>query len=295
MSTDRFDLKAQEVSPFDRAATKLLYISNAKYSGDWHSTMHIHNCTEIFYVVGGSGEFKIEELVCPVTANDMVIVNPGVNHTELGLRDYPLEYIVIGIEGLEFTVNDDESDDRYCIVKFQNGSEDILYYLRSMFVEIEHKPFGYISVCQDLLELLLIRLMRRHDFSLTPAKPGVRVSRECAAVRRYIDRHFKENISLEMLAELAHLNKYYFGHSFSQQYGVSPINYLISKRIEESKYLLANTDNSLSFISHILGFSSPSYFSQSFRKLAGMSPIEYRKKSGNTDKFSKPREMLNKK
>lgn len=67
-------------------------------------------------------------------------------------------------------------------------------------------------------------------------------------------------------------------HAFSREYGVSPINYLISRRIQESRYLLSDTDHSLSQISHMLGFSSPSYFSQSFRKLEGMSPMEYRKR-----------------
>ena len=41
-----------------------------------------------------------------------------------------------------------------------------------------------------------------------------------------------------MLSELVHVNKYYMVHSFTKEYGISPINYLISRRIEESKYLL---------------------------------------------------------
>ena len=82
-----------------------------------------------------------------------------------------------------------------------------------------------------------------------------------------------------MLAEVAHVNKYYLVHTFSKEYGISPINYLISRRIAESKHLLSETDHSLSQISHMLGFSSPSYFSQSFRKLEGVSPMEYRRQS----------------
>ena len=68
-------------------------------------------------------------------------------------------------------------------------------------------------------------------------------------------------------------------HTFSREFGISPINYLISRRIAESKHLLGETDHSLSQIAHMLGFSSPSYFSQSFRKLEGISPMEYRKQS----------------
>lgn len=276
MSTNRYELVEQGYIPVDRKTTKLLYVSTAKYGGDWHSMMHTHACTEIFYVVGGKGQFKIEELIRGVEVDDMIIVNPNVEHTEVSLNASPLEYIVMGVVGLEFSAGED-GDDRYCVVNFRNGREDVLHSLRSLLGEIENKAAGYDIICQDLLEVLLVRLMRRTDFSLTPAPKRKRSSKECATVRRYIDGHFKENISLDMLAELSHVNKYYMVHSFSREYGVSPINYLISRRIEESKYLLSDTDHSLSQISHMLGFSSPSYFSQSFRKLEGMSPMEYRK------------------
>ena len=43
--------------------------------------------------------------------------------------------------------------------------------------------------------------------------------------------------------------------------------------------MLENTDHTLSQIAHMLGFSSPSYFSQSFRRITKQSPMEYRKKS----------------
>ena len=72
------------------------------------------------------------------------------------------------------------------------------------------------------------------------------------------------------------MNKFYLSHAFKQEYGVSPINYMISRRINESKYLLAETDLSLSQIAQLLGFSSLSYFSQVFRKTQGVSPMEYR-------------------
>ena len=103
--------------------------------------------------------------------------------------------------------------------------------------------------------------------------------RLCATVRRYIDEHFKENITLDTLAELTHVSKYYMVHAFTAEYGISPINYMISCRIDEAKHLLKNGDYSLAVISHTLGFSSPSYFSQTFKKLTDMSPNEYRKLS----------------
>ena len=66
-------------------------------------------------------------------------------------------------------------------------------------------------------------------------------------------------------------------HAFRKAYGTSPINYLISRRIQESRFLLTNSNHSLSQIARILGFSSLSYFSQSFHRTEGVSPMEYRK------------------
>ncbi|MEG1857937.1 MAG: AraC family transcriptional regulator [Pseudoflavonifractor sp.] len=278
MSTNRYELGGAGASPLDRSATKLLYVSSAKYGGDWNSMMHTHTCTEIFYVVGGAGQFKIEEITRPVAVDDMVIVNPNVEHTEVSLNASPLEYIVMGVEGLEFSA-DEDGDSRYCVVNFRGGREDALHYLRSLLSEIETKASGYEIVCQDLLEVLLVRLMRRTDFSLTPAPACRRSTKECATVRRYLDSHFKESITLDQLAGITHVNKYYMVHAFSREYGISPINYLIARRITESRILLSGTDHSLSQISHMLGFSSPSYFSQSFRKLEGISPMEYRKQA----------------
>lgn len=270
-------------SPIDRNKVKLLYVSTAKYGGDWHSTLHTHACTEIFYVVGGSGKFNIEGKLLPVTTDDMVIVNPNVEHTEVSYNKRPLEYIVLGVEGLEYSAGED-ADERWFMTNMQNAREALLHALREMLREIEFKAVGYELICQDLLEVLILRLMRHAGLQFLPTKtehrkPDRKPSKECAAVRHYIDSHFKENINLDMLSELVHVNKYYMVHSFTKEYGISPINYLISRRIEESKYLLSDTDHSLSQISHMLGFSSPSYFSQSFRRLEGMSPMEFRRSS----------------
>ncbi len=282
MSSNQYVLSGQGASPMDRDATKLLYVSSAKYGGDWHSTMHAHPYSELFYVVGGAGHFKLRDRTLAISTDDLVVVNPDVEHTETGNGGHsPLEYIVLGVEGLQF-IPGEYDDGRCCVVSFRGDRDHILHGLREMLRELEARRPGYEVICQDLLEVLLVRLMRQTEFSLTPATDR-RPRAECALVRRYIDSHFKENVSLDLLAEQAHLNKYYMVHTFSQEYGVSPISYLNRCRVRESKYLLAGTDHSMGQISHMLGFSSPSYFSQVFRRLEGISPKEYRRDTQKGD------------
>ena len=273
MSRSHYSLN-QEQSFTIRGTAKLLNAASAKYGGDWHSVPHTHNHAELFYIVGGKGQFLIEDQLYPVNTNHLVIINPNVTHTEVSLNAQPLEYIVLGIEGVELSITEN-SNGQFCILDHFE-SMDITSCLRNILREMELKQPGYEDICQAFMEILIIRLMRSTGLSV-PTEPQNSVgNHQCAAVRRYIDHHFKESLTLDQLAEEAHMNKFYLSHAFKREYGVSPINYMISRRINESKYLLAETDLSLSQIAQLLGFSSLSYFSQAFRKTQGFSPMEYR-------------------
>ncbi len=278
MSNDRYTLdlsKKQDI----RKTARLLNVGSARYGGDWHSIPHTHNYAELFYIVGGDGQFRIEDKLYPVKANQLVIVNPNVLHTEVSYEAHPLEYIVLGIEGLELSV-EKEADSRYRILDYR-GTGDVLTCLRHILQETQAGQPGYEAICQAYMEILIVRLLRSTSFSVTSAVSPP-VSRQCASIRHYIDTHYKEPLTLDILAREAHVNKFYLAHAFKEEYGQSPISYLISRRIAESRYLLKETDMSLSQISQILGFSSASYFSQSFHRATGSSPMAYRKESRET-------------
>ena len=264
----------KELSYTIRGTAKLLNVASAKYGGDWHSVPHTHNHVELFYIIGGKGQFLINDQLYPVNTNHLVIINPNVIHTEVSLNAQPLEYIVLGVDGIELSISN-TSDGQFCILDHYE-SLDMASCLRNILREMEMKQPGYEDICQAFMEILIIRLMRSTGLSVPTEASAVSANRQCAAVRRYIDLHFKEALTLEQLAEEGHMNKYYLSHAFKREYGVSPINYMISRRIDESKYLLAETDLSLSQISQLLGFSSLSYFSQVFHRTQSISPKEYR-------------------
>ena len=254
-----------------RGTAKLLNVASSRYGGDWNSVPHTHNHMELFFIVGGKGQFLIEDQLYPVDVNNLVMINPNVPHTEVSLNAQPLEYIVLGIEGMELTAGNGQ----FTILD-QYESVEVSSCLRNILREMEQKNTGYEDVCQAYMEILIIRLMRSTSLAV-PAEPqNVSTNRQCAAVRRYIDLHFKEALTLEQLAEECHMNKFYLAHAFKRDFGISPVNYMISRRIEESKYLLAETDLSMSQIAQLLGFSSPSYFSQVFHRTMSISPKEYR-------------------
>jgi AraC-like DNA-binding protein/mannose-6-phosphate isomerase-like protein (cupin superfamily) len=253
---------------------KLRNVGSAKYGGDWHSTPHVHNYTELFYIVGGQGQFRIDDELFSVSADQLVIVNPNIAHTEVSYDAHPMEYIVIGIEGLELSV-DRNSGGRFCIFSFPEDNH-ALTCMQHILQEMQTRNPHYQTLCQAYMEILVVQLMRDASFSGTSVSADPVNSRQCTMIRRYIDNHYKEPLTLDLLAEKANVNKYYLSHMYKEAYSISPISYMIACRIKEGKRLLADTDLPLSQISSILGFSSPSYFSQSFRKAEGVSPLEYR-------------------
>ena len=286
MSSERYDI---DVRNSLRETAKLLYVTTAKYGGDWHSVQHTHNCSELFYVIEGNGQFLIENKTYPVSGNDLVIINPNVLHTELSLNASPLRYIVLGVEGLELKDNSSEYENsNFRIINLNNIKDNILLYLQNMLHEMEAQSPGHEIICQDLMEILIVLLGRQTNFSTTFTPVNKKTSRLCGSTKRYIDNHYKETITLEVLAEQNHVSKYYLVHAFTQEFGISPINYLISRRIREAEHLLANTDLSLSTISSTAGFSSASYFAQIFKRQKGVTPREYRKESKKEQKSFLP-------
>ncbi len=274
MSTHQYILAEADRAPergTERGRPRLRYVTYTHYSQEWTSQLHSHTCAELFFITGGRGDFLIREERFPVGVHDMVAVNAGVPHTETSQNGSPMEYVVMGVEGLETIAG----TGGYTLLN-QAVEDAVAGCLRILTQESREPRAGCDEICQRLLEVILLRLSRRGDFALSDA-PAAGSSRECSLVRRYIDNHFKENLTLDQLAGLAHINKYYLSHTFRREFNISPINYLISRRIQESRFLLAETDHSLSQIAQILGFSSLSYFSQSFRRAEGVSPLEYRK------------------
>ena len=266
--------------------SKLLYVTTSKYEGDWQSILHSHPFSELFYVVDGCGTFIAEGSEFPVVKNDMVIINPHVQHTEKSLHTTPLDYIVLGIDGLSFSFEDIASAQdglsmqtaSGAVYKYNMQNSNIYAYLNIMLEEISSKKDNYDTVCQNLLEILLVCMLRNDHLSIVQEDRNL-LTRECTQIKNFLDANYAEDISLDTLAALTHMNKYYLAHACTKDTGLSPINYLLQKRIQEAKSLLESTSCSIAQISNMLGFSSQSYFSQVFKKSTGKTPIQHRNES----------------
>jgi two-component system response regulator YesN len=88
---------------------------------------------------------------------------------------------------------------------------------------------------------------------------------------------YAEDISLQAFAAEHNVSLAYFSRLFKDEVGMTFSDYLTRVRIEKAKELLERLDVRLSELSVLVGYDDPKYFSQIFRRAAGMSPLDYQR------------------
>ena len=97
-----------------------------------------------------------------------------------------------------------------------------------------------------------------------------------SAALQYINKNFKEKISLKAIETNLHVNPSYFSTLFKNEMGITFTDYLNTLKIEYACTLLANSNMSIIDISLSAGFDDQSYFTKVFRKAKGVTPKQYR-------------------
>lgn len=266
----------QEV-PKDQNEVRLIYCSIAQYDSSWHSSMHSHPHAELFYCMDGKGELLIGSETISLDKGDFFLINPGVMHTERSNERDQLAYIVIGVSGVRFLAEGGgDALPQYRLLKARENAHEFAPYFQDVLREISRQRDGYLEICLSILNILFAKASRSTQVEMADSA-FVPSAMDCSEIRRLMDENISRPITLDWLAEQAHVSKYHLSHSFRRQYGVSPIQYLTKRRLEEARHLLGNTLTSVSDVCAMTGFSSASYFSQAFKRYTGMSPSEYRK------------------
>ena len=97
-------------------------------------------------------------------------------------------------------------------------------------------------------------------------------------IKTIIDNSPNFDITLEQIEKKLYLSKSYIIHLFSKEFGTTPKQYIMQKRIGAAKILLRGTRSELSGISEQLGFSSVQHFSSAFKKYTGQTPDSFRRR-----------------
>lgn len=233
-----------------------------------------HTYPKIIFAYNGSGYISINHQRFPLAENELYLINEGDFLCTIEPNNDHVEFATIGFEDITFTFPDASSNDLFSHISIDHP--DCTALLQSILKELLEEEINYQFCCDHYINLLFIYLERHYKISyqfVTKEK----LNKDCEFIRNYLDQHFAENITLDILSKESNMNKYYLVHSFTNHYGCSPINYLNEKKIDESKRLLEATNYSIAEIAKLIGFSSQSYFSQSFKKHTYMTPNEYRR------------------
>ena len=104
----------------------------------------------------------------------------------------------------------------------------------------------------------------------------------------FIDTNLARPVSLAEMAKLFEMSVFHFAHCFKETVGISPYHYVLRRRIQQAQSLLCNRRLGVSEIAFRCGFSNQSHFADTFRRLTGTAPRQYRR----TDSSSCPSQEL---
>lgn len=247
----------------------------AEYAGDWKSIIHMHSHTEIFFVTDGNGFFRTNDGDFPIQRGMLIINNPAVPHTELSSTYSPLSYAVFGVDNLTFT--QPGSSKKTFFFDFSSQYNQIFHVLEVIEAEdVQKKPFWQQAIFNQFNDFILF-LLRATNLVALPYDSSTKPN-ALSQIREYVYSHYQENLTLEHLANLCFLNKYYLAHAFKKKYGVTIFSYLNTVRCEGAKRLLQSTNMSITEIAISVGYNASSHFSECYKKIMGETPAQTRKK-----------------
>ena len=157
------------------------------------------------------------------------------------------------------------------IVESIGISQRTIYYFEQLFSVLSRKELFFEQESALKLGSILLHLAKRISKSL--AKP---TETPLSKSVEYMHTSFQEEISLEMLANLENLSVSRFCTLFKTTFGVSPIQYLITIRIENACELLKNTDISIQNCALSCGYANEYFFGRQFKKQTGITPAKFR-------------------
>jgi len=260
----------------------LAYINDSK---DWRFALHKHedHC-ELIYVSSGEGTYSMDQEQYEIQAGDVVILNCGVGHVQISNPDNPivawnLSFQVHGFDGLP--ENHILPEGARAVMPSGNLQSSFEECCQMLFDEMKNKLEGYEEMSFLWAERLLLlskRLWQMSDETLKKQKVQL-----VDQVKEYIDQNYKQEINLEKLAAQFHISKYHISHQMKTKYKISPIDYVIERRLGEAQNLLCTTNDSITEIAKNVGYDNINYFNRLFNKRLGLSPTEFRVKYTNLD------------
>lgn len=105
-------------------------------------------------------------------------------------------------------------------------------------------------------------------------------------IKRYVELHFSENLTLDVLSEKFYIHPVYLSRLFKKKANIKFIDYLTSLRMNKAKELLDQSHLKVYQIAEMIGYENPRYFARVFKDNFGYPPSEYRDQQVEENKKS---------
>lgn len=261
------------------------YIQNPGLESPAMPRFHTHNTLELFYLCNGERLYIINGKKYPVKKGDLVLIASEIVHRTVPTTVPDYERIVIHIpKGYLQNINCFDFQPLKCFdisspviilpKKEQTIIESMLYHIIG---EASAQEEGFKAAIQMHLAQILIRSNRYAErSSLVRQERDNQFNRYISQVVLYINQHYMEQITVNMLAEKFYISSSHLSRTFKKVTGHTLVQYLNITRIRAAKRLLRQTSLSIMEISEQVGYNSITHFGRLFKHATGTTPTEFR-------------------
>ncbi len=258
---------------------------------------HRHHYLELSCVKGGRGKYYVDDVVYDIEKGDVFVFNNIEHHDIDVVGDADLINMVIHFEP-RFIWNEGGNmfDYRYLSIFFNRSSSftnrlpngnEATQAIFNMMLQIEqefiNKNVGYELMIKVRLLEILVRIIRDFDYAADSSLKLESIDPQLATINKllkYIDEHIEDEIRLQDLSEVVHMNASYLSTLFKRYNGIGPIEYISRKRIHKAVQYLKTTDKTITEIAGLCGFNNAANFNKTFKKFTGNTSSEYRNNRG---------------
>lgn len=238
---------------------------------------HDHSYTQVVIGLKGQAEFEVNGYGNLVGPGQGCVVTSGSGHAFGG--------VVGQSDILVLNMPLANNDDPLMLQKLNALNDRDTYFqldgqiqklIQMLVAEMQSSPEDLLlsRACNDTV----IALLHRHMSSFETLRKESRFDLD--AIDRYIEQNLSHKISVAQLAGSVFLGESQFHNLFKEQMGITPHQYVLGKRIDMAKQLIAQGNLSLGQVAELTGFSGQSTFTHTFSRLQGISPSAYKKRIG---------------
>jgi xylan 1,4-beta-xylosidase len=242
----------------------------------WHPEI------EIKVITSGSATITIEDKDFFVKEGDILLVNPFESHKMIADN---VSYYILLCSPKYFLKKFDNNDFYDICMPFINGqlrfpnviTDQVVAEIIIEIFNAKKLKYSYISQEGLLNHLFAYMFSNIETYSVGIEKAlYLREKSKIEPAIQYIEEHIEEDMDIDKLASLCHVNKFYFSRLFKSAMMITPHDYVNMVREQKAEHDLLCTTKKISQIAKEIGINDEYYFSRWFKKRHGISPNEFR-------------------